>query len=56
MTSQNKDLPQWWHDSHSNIRIMTITEGYIMARRPRCAPFVRSVADFKIAFKEGKRK
>lgn len=53
--AQDLDLPQWWHDIHSNVRIMTICEGYIMARRPHYAPFVNSIADFKNRFKEGRR-
>jgi len=50
-----KDWPQWWHDSRGSVRVMTVCENYVMARRPRCVPFVRHVNDFKIAFKEGKK-
>ena len=31
-----------------SVRIMTICEGYVMARRPGKVPFVRSVADFML--------
>jgi hypothetical protein len=49
-----KDLPQWWHNRHGNVRIMTISEGYIMARRKGQEPFVRSIADFTNMYKKGK--
>lgn len=45
----------WWHDCRGNIRVMTVCEGYVMARRPRCAPFVRSIKTFMYEFQEGKR-
>ena len=54
MTS-DRDFLQWWHDKYGNVRVMTICEGYVLARRPRAAPFVNSVADFKNRFQEGKR-
>ena len=47
----DKDISQWWHDHFSEVRVMAIVEGYVMARRPRSAPFVKSLADFKNTFK-----
>ena len=55
MTEQEiKQAGQWWHDPHTSVRIMTVCDGYVMARRPRQEPFVRSIADFTRAFKQGK--
>ena len=50
----NEELSQWWHDKFGDVRVMAFVEGYVVARRPRCAPFVKSMADFKNTFKEGK--
>jgi hypothetical protein len=47
--------PQWWHDDRGNVRIMAISEGYVMARRVMGNPFVRSAGDWQIAFKKGKK-
>ena len=49
------DLPQWWHDKWTNVRIMTITEGYVLARRVNKDPFVMRFADFRNTFKKGKK-
>jgi hypothetical protein len=32
------------------VRVMTVADGYVMARRPRAYPFVRSVKDFNREF------
>ena len=29
-----------WHDHRGEIRVMTVCEGWIMARRKGCAPFL----------------
>lgn len=54
-TMSDKDICQWWHDPLGDVRVMTVVEGYVVARRPRCAPFIKSLADFKNTFQEGKR-
>ena len=33
-------------DKYGSIRIMAIIEGYVMARRPRCYPFLKPVKKF----------
>lgn len=54
MTAEFKTKSQWWHDPFGNVRVMTVCEGYVMARRPHCAPFVKSIKTFMNEFKEGK--
>lgn len=42
-----KDLAgQRWSDEHGEVRICAVVEGYIVARRPGCMPFIESPAKF----------
>lgn len=54
-TMSDKDICQWWHDQRGYVRVITVVDGYVVARRPRAMPFVKSLADFKNTFQEGKR-
>ena len=36
---------QLWDDQHGTVRVMAVAEGYVMARRPHCMPFIVSVND-----------
>lgn len=35
-----------YEDSRGTIKVMAVVDGYVMARRPRCTPFVRDVEGF----------
>lgn len=39
-----------WMDGHGVVRVMAIVEGYVLARRPRCMPFVLSQREFREKF------
>lgn len=54
MEAEFKKRSQWWHDKWGDVRVMTVCEGYVLARRPHCTPFVKSIADFLNTFKEGR--
>lgn len=47
-------MGQWWRDPHGEVRVMTVCEGYVMARRPGAAPFVKSASNFMQEFRHGK--
>jgi hypothetical protein len=32
-----------WYDIHGQVRVMAVADGYVMARRPGCGPFVVSI-------------
>lgn len=34
-------------DEHGAMRVMAVAEGYVMLRRPRATPFVRSVKEIE---------
>lgn len=41
---------QHWQDADGPVRVMTVVEGYVVARRKGCAPFLMSVREFKATF------
>jgi hypothetical protein len=34
------------------VKVMAVADGYVMARRPRCSPFILSVSDFNRTYWE----
>jgi hypothetical protein len=42
---------QVWYDQHGTVRVMAVAEGYVMARRPRCSPFVDEIENFGKRFR-----
>lgn len=49
MASMAEPIELLWVDEHGPMRVMTRVpvEGYVMVRRPSCAPFVMSVKDLR---------
>ena len=39
-----------WQDADGPVRVMAVVEGYVVARRKGCGPFLMSVREFKAAF------
>lgn len=42
-----------WHDDIGDIRIMAFAEGYVMARRRGCMPFLLSLIELSVRFHPG---
>lgn len=48
----NLDVGQVWKDEMGEVRIMAVAEGYVMARRKGCAPFLENIVGFRKRFPE----
>ena len=39
-----------YKDKHGNVIVMAYVDGYVMAKRPKCMPFVKSRKEFLKSF------
>lgn len=46
MTEQEIKAGDTYKDKHGVIKVMAYVDGYVVARRPKCSPFVKSRKEF----------
>jgi len=51
LTAQEPAKGSRWIDDHGEARVMSVVEGYVVARRKGCAPFVMTSREFAAAFR-----
>ena len=44
-----------WYDAIGPVRVMAIADGWMMARRPRCCPFVTYITHWHERFQDAPR-
>lgn len=52
MSGSSVAAKQVYRDAAGEVRVMAVAEGYVMARRKGCMPFLETVAVFRQRFPE----